>query len=180
MIRAFVGLPVPQAIADQLTIIQHQLQLHRPVPAQNFHVTLAFLGQQREDVLEELHIALEERPLPAPSLRLNGLGVFGGDKPRQIYAAIAPDPTLSALEKRVRSAARGAGITLEARKFVPHVTLGRFQLNEASADTLAAAIARIGAVHSAPWVPDCAVLYRSTLRADGADYDPLAEYPLSA
>jgi len=178
MIRAFLGLPVPQDVAHQLTVVQHSLLLPRPVPAQNFHISLAFLGEQREDVLEDLHLALGERRLDAPNLQLDGLGAFGGDAPRAIHATIAPDPKLTALDKRTRQAARQAGIALEARKFVPHVTLARFRFAEVSAPGLAAAIARVGAVSSAPWVPEALVLYRSTLRKDGADYDALAEYPL--
>ena len=180
MIRAFLGLPVSQDTADHLTVLQHRLGLPRPVPARNFHITLAFLGQQREDTLEELHLALLERPLEAPDLRLDGLGVFGGETPRAIHATLAPDPRLSALARRARQAARHAGIALEARKFVPHVTLGRFAPGEVSAQTLAGAIGRIGGLSADPWVPAALVLFRSTLRKDGAEYDALAEYPLRA
>lgn len=178
MIRAFLALPLPDPLLHSLTVAQHRLRLDAPVPPENFHVTLAFLGDQREPVLEELHAILETRALPMPTLRLDGLGVFGGAKPRNIHAAIAPDPALTALHGKVAAAARDAGIKLEGRKYVPHVTLARFAPGTGPAPALAAAIQSVGAVTSQPHAVDTMRLYRSTLRRGGAVYDPLAEYPL--
>lgn len=174
MIRAFLALPLPQALADLLVPAQAALRLPRPVPARDFHVTLAFLGDQREDLLEELHLALEALRLPAPLLALDGLGVMGD---RVIHAAIRPDPGLERLQARVAQAARGLGMVLERRRFRPHVTLGRGPLPDPQ--TLARAIERAGPVTS-PAVPaPVLALYRSRLRPEGPLYDVLAEYPLA-
>lgn len=173
MIRAFLALPLPQALADLLVPAQAALRLPRPVPAEDFHVTLAFLGEQREDVLEELHGALEAMRLPAADLALDGLGVMGG---RVVHAAIRPDPGLERLQARVAQAARGAGIALERRRFRPHVTLARGALPDAAA--LAAGFARAGAVTSPPVRAGVLAMIRSRLRPEGALYDVLAEYPL--
>jgi RNA 2',3'-cyclic 3'-phosphodiesterase len=178
MIRAFLALPLPEPMIHSLTVAQHRLRLDSPVPPENLHVTLAFLGDQREPVLEELHQLLDTRALPMPVLRLDGLGVFGGAKPRNLHATLAPDPGLSALHGKVASAVRDAGIALERRKFVPHVTLARFGPGAASAHALAASIEALGALRSEPHAIDMLVLYWLTLRRDGAVYDPLAEYPL--
>jgi 2'-5' RNA ligase len=180
VIRAFLALPLPDVMLHRLTIVQHTLRLARPIPAENLHVTLAFLGEQPEHLLEEMHLFLTARPLPMPVLKLEGLGVFGGENPRNLHARIAPDPRLTALQSRVTQAARVAGITLERRKFVPHVTLARFAKGEVSAATLAAGLQTVGALRSDAHVADEMVLYRSTLRADGAVYDAMAEYPLTA
>lgn len=180
MIRAFVALPMPDALLHRLTIMQHVLRLPRPVVRENLHLTLAFLGEQPEPLLEEMHLFLMARPLPKPVLRLDGLGVFGGDSPRSLHASIAADPRLTALQARVVQSARDAGIALERRKFVPHVTLARFARNEVSAATLAAGIAGAGALATDPHEVDEMRLYRSTLRAGGAIYDTMADYLLTA
>lgn len=180
MIRAFLALPLPDALRHRLTIVQHTLRLENPIPAENLHVTLAFLGEQPEPILEEMHLFLTARPLPMPTLKLDGLGVFGGNTPRNIHARITPDPRLTALQARVTQAARDAGMALERRKFVPHVTLARFAKAEVSAADLAAGMQAVGVVRSdAHAVPEM-ILYRSTLRKDGAVYDAMAEYPLTA
>ena len=180
MIRAFLALPILDPMLHRLTIAQHTLRLARPIPRENLHLTLAFLGEQPEHLLEEMHLFLTARPLPMPVLQLDGLGVFGGNTPRNLHARIVPDPRLIALQSRVTQAARDAGITLGHRKFVPHVTVARFARNEVSAATLAAGMQTLGALNSDPHPIDEMILFRSTLRADGAVYDAMAEYPLTA
>ncbi|MCB1395750.1 MAG: RNA 2',3'-cyclic phosphodiesterase [Rhodobacteraceae bacterium] len=179
MIRAFLGLPLPDPLIHVLTVAQHRLRLARPIPPENLHVTLAFLGEQPEPVLEELHHALVARPLPAVVVQVTGLGVFGGDKPRSLHATLSPDPGLEALQGRVAAAVRAVGLGLERRRFVPHVTLARFRPGETSAPALAAMLGAHGPLVSEPVEVGEMILYRSTLRRDGSVYDPLAEYPLT-
>jgi 2'-5' RNA ligase len=179
MIRAFLALPLPDPILHRLGMVQHILRLDHAVPRESLHLTLAFLGEQPKTQLEELHHVLTARTLPVPALQLDGLGVFGGDTPRSLHARFAPDPRLLALQARVAQSVRDAGIVLERRRFIPHVTLARFTRGEVSAQTLAAGFAAVGALTSQPLVPDHLVLFRSTLRRDGAIYDALAEYPLT-
>ncbi|MCC5988025.1 MAG: RNA 2',3'-cyclic phosphodiesterase [Pararhodobacter sp.] len=180
MIRAFLALPLPEPVIAHLALVQQRLRLPRPVPRENFHITLVFLGEQREDLLEELHLALDAMALPGFSLRLDGLAVFGGDSPRNLHAAIAPEPALNQLQSRLRRAAQMSGMTPEKRRFVPHVTLARFRPGEVGAGQLAKAMQEVGAPAATPFVIDRFALYRSHLRADGAQYDILAEYPLRA
>ncbi len=179
MIRAFLALPLPEPVVHRLTVAQHRLPLPRPLDPESFHVTLVFLDTQPEPVLEELHYALESRTLPAPVLRLDGFGSFGGADPLSLHAVIAADPRLTALQAKLAQAARGVGIALPARRFVPHVTLGRWRKGEAQPDLLARALGAFGPLTSEPWVADELVLYRSLLRPEGAVYDPLARYPLT-
>jgi RNA 2',3'-cyclic 3'-phosphodiesterase len=178
MIRAFLALPLPDDLADRLVPIQAALLLPRPVPMQDFHVTLAFLGDVREDVLDELHLALEGVRLPAPMLALDGLGTFGGARVENVHAVIRPDPALERLQARVVQLARSLGIRIEKRRFQPHVTLGRGPVDDVAA--LARAMERVGAVTSPPLPALRLTLYRSRLRPEGPLYDPLADYPLSA
>jgi 2'-5' RNA ligase len=176
MIRAFVALPLPEALADRLVPVQAALRLPRPVPARDFHVTLAFLGEQREDVLGEVHDALAALRLPAPALALDGLGSFGGNRLESVHAVIRADPVLDRLQAKVAQALRSAGVGLERRRFQPHVTLGRGRIEDAAA--LAQRLARLGALASAPVTADRMTLYRSRLRPEGPLYDALADYPL--
>jgi RNA 2',3'-cyclic 3'-phosphodiesterase len=177
MIRAFLALPLPDDLADRLVPVQAALLLPRPVPMQDFHVTLAFLGDVREDVLDELHLALEGMRLPATTLAFDGLGTFGGARVENVHAVIRPDPALEHLQARVVQLARSLGIRIEKRRFQPHVTLGRGQVDDVAA--LARAMERVGAVTS-PAMPALRLtLYRSRLRPEGSLYDPLADYPLS-
>jgi RNA 2',3'-cyclic 3'-phosphodiesterase len=177
MIRTFLALPLPDELSDLLVPVQAALLLPRPVPQQDFHVTLAFLGDVREDVLDELHLALLGARLPAPMLALAGLGTFGGARVDNVHAVIRPDPVLDRLQARVVQLARRLGIRLEKRRFQPHVTLGRGAVPDIAA--LARAMERAGAVTSPAKPALRLTLFRSRLRPEGPLYDALADYPLS-
>lgn len=176
MIRAFLALPVPETVALSLSLVQARLPLPRPVPMENFHVTLAFLDAQPEAVLEELHLALDGLRLPAPALALAGFGTFGGAVPDNVHALIAPDPALSALQAKIARGAQQAGITLPVRRFVPHVTMGRGSHDPVA---LARALGSLGQPRKEGWVAPELILYRSTLLKSGPAYDPLARYALT-
>jgi 2'-5' RNA ligase len=175
MIRAFLALPLPPDLADALVPVQAALRLPRPVPAQDFHVTLCFLGELREDVLEEVDSALRALVLPAPVLTVTGLGAFG-TPPEGVHAALAADPVLERVQAKCAQAVRGAGVTLDRRRFTPHVTLGRGPVLDAVG--LAQAMGRVGALRLPAVRATAMALMRSRLRPEGPLYDTLADYPL--
>jgi len=179
MIRAFIALPLPEGVRSQLAVTQFLLPLPRPIPVANMHLTLTFLGDQPEPLLEEVHDALASLHAPPLTLAIDGLGVFGGDKPRNVHARLAPAPALDQLQARVVRAVRGVGVALDGKKFVPHVTLGRMTPGQLGAPELARAMGGIGAVTSPPFTVGSFALYRSLLRPKGPVYDALAEYPLT-
>lgn len=179
MIRAFVALPLPEPVSARLAMAQALLPIARPVPRESFHLTLAFLGEQPEDRLEDVHAGLEAIAFPPFTLRIDGLGVFGGDRPRSVHATLAPEPLLDRLQSRIARAVAMAGARLESRRFTPHVTLGRFAPGEGRPEALAHAIGRVGAFAPPPWTVDHFALMRSRLRPEGAVHDELARYPLT-
>ncbi|MEO1689425.1 MAG: 2'-5' RNA ligase family protein, partial [Pseudomonadota bacterium] len=92
MIRAFLALPLPDALRDRLEDVALDLGEGRPVAWENFHVTLAFLGELPGPALEDAAWELDGLDAPAPRLVLDGLGVFGAQRPRSAHAVVRPDP----------------------------------------------------------------------------------------
>lgn len=177
--RAFVSLPVPEDLAERLETLA-ALRFGRAVPAENMHVTLAFLDDQPEASLQALHEVLEAQVLRAPQIAVTGLDVFGGDKPRSLIAAIAPDEVLTELRKKVRQAARSAGIALSHERFRPHITLRRFQrLSPEERDGLERLLAAQGGFTWPAFRPAEVEMVQSTLTQGGAVYDTLVRYPLA-
>ena len=76
---------------------------------ENLHLTIAFLGDQSEARLEDLHVELENRSLNGVPVEFDGLGAFGGGKPRLVFAAVTPHPALLSLRRTVLGCARRAG-----------------------------------------------------------------------
>lgn len=182
MIRAFLGLSPPPAALDALEALQTDLPLPHPVPRENLHLTLVFLGSHPRPVLEDLHLVLEGiRGLAVP-MAFNGLGVFGGAKPHTLFARVAPCPALSHLQQKTYRAAEMAEIQPDRRRFTPHVTLSK--LSGLEGDELAELqndMARRVGWRAGPFAVESFCLFRSTLRRDAPPvYEVLAEYPLDA
>lgn len=179
MIRAFIALSLPENLRSQLAVTQYLLPGGRPVAPECFHVTLAFLGEQPEDRLADVDAALSLISVPAFTLELGALGVFGGDKPRSVHAALASEPLLERLQAKVVRAVADCGVRLSHRRFTPHVTLRRYAPGEGSAAALAHAIGAIPPTLPPPrFAVDHFSLMRSRLRPQGPAYDELARYPL--
>lgn len=180
MIRAFVAIPLPEEAVRAMTAAQVGLPSGRPVPEENFHVTLAFLGEHPDPVIEDVHLALERIRVPAFELTISGLGLFGSDKHRVLYASVEPEPGLTRLREKVVQAARGAGVELPRERYAPHVTLARFGAGlrgEAAQEMRDFAARRMG-VRAGPFPVEEFILYRSTLGRSAPIYEELAVYPL--
>jgi len=179
--RAFIAIPLPDETIAALERLQDDLRDGTPVAPENFHVTLCFLDDQAEHILQALHDALTEIDLPAFQLDIAGADVFGGSKPRMLWAGVTPSDPLSRLRTHVRTAATSAGIDLRREKFKPHITLARFRrdLRPETSERLARFLTH-HARFTAPTVTVTSfTLYRSTLTETGPIYDSLADYSLS-
>ena len=180
MIRAFLGIALPPEIRGALQVQQFLLPLPRKVEPENLHLTLVFLGDCPEAALEAAHEGFETLRAPAFSLCLQGLGLFGKDKPRVAWAGVAPSPDLLHLQAKAQAIARRAGCPLDARKFHPHVTLGRFQPPPPEeAMRLERAVALGQGFRTDPWEVRELTLWQSHLGGKSARYDVLATYPLA-
>lgn len=180
MMRAFLAIDLPGSVRAALAVQQFLLPLPRRVTPDAFHLTLVFLGDVSPPVLDALDDGISQLDAPGFALYLQGLGLFGGDRPRAAWAGVAPSAPLMRLQSRLERIARLAGCTPDHRRYVPHVTLGRFAPpQEFDAMRLERAIAQGSSFQSVPFNVTDVVLYRSTLHPKGARYDVLAQYPLS-
>lgn len=175
MIRAFLALPIPEIPRAALSALQLRLPLH-PVASENFHLTLAFLDSQPEDRLSDLHEALEGLRSPRLTLAFDRLDSFGAEQMRQVHVRLKPNQALDHLQAKISRIVRASGIALPARRFVPHVTLGR---PETPPDPRLGALIAGLAPDPTPFEVSEVILYRSTLKSSGAIYDPLARYTLA-
>jgi 2'-5' RNA ligase len=178
VIRAFAAIALPEAVRFELMLVGHGLPVPKPVPPENLHLTLVFLGELPEPVVADIDAALGAVRAPGFEIGFGGLGLFGGAKPRVAFATVADSPALRHLQAKVETAARGAGLAEPARRYAPHITLAR--LPERGVDR--ARLERAVAARAGPVAPGFRVedfrLYRSRLGAAGATYEELARYPL--
>jgi RNA 2',3'-cyclic 3'-phosphodiesterase len=180
--RMFVALDLPSKARSELAawrdgLVEGRRDL-RPIRAEALHMTLVFLGWQDEKAADAIASAAFDACSGLPAARLRA----GAVKP------IPPrDPRLFALDledEEGRSGAIQAAISdaLEAgrwyrpekRPFWPHLTLARVKRGERRVPPLPDTPAPPAEAFEA----DVITLYRSTLRPQGAVYDPLAQATL--
>lgn len=133
--RLFIGVPltmeVRAALASHLGEALGDRPLPgRPVPPENWHLTLRFLGGTEMVQYEKLLRALEETQWGAAfGLRLSSLGAF----PRPARATVLwlgidrGKEELVALAGQVAEAVERAGFPAEERPFSAHLTLSRIR-----------------------------------------------------
>ena len=184
-IRAFIAIDIGDEIRGCIDELQRILKkVHadvRWVRPCNIHLTLAFLGELPTDRLEPLKASLEDNLSgeTAFELSVTGTGFFGRpDRPRVIWAGIDACPPLSALHRKTAAALKAAGLEPDTKPFAPHLTLGRVKSPNHTASLLAKLDNFQHAVLGKTVVNET-VLYRSTLRREGAEYTALHRIPLS-
>lgn len=179
--RAFLALPLPASDAEVLEAMAERLDVGRAVPADNMHLTLAFIGEVPEAELAEAAEALESLAPPAFSFRLSGIQSFGNSQSGHSLALAAEGgEPLRDLHDRIRSRLHGAGLPLERRRFRPHVTFARLpgRMTPEEDRKLTRFLSSEGDMTIEDIPVREFVLYESILTKAGAVYDPLAEYPL--
>jgi 2'-5' RNA ligase len=166
-LRLFVAIVLPADAVGRLVAWQRKELAGageaRIVPAENLHVTIAFLGgrpaSEAEPIIEFLGRLASgaRRPVLAPSryreTRSVGMIVFEDEDDR---AARLADDVFTGLEE--------LGVYgREKREWLPHVTVLRFR---GRPPRLAPALPDLGAVS-----PSEVALYHSVLRPSGAQYE---------
>lgn len=167
-------------IRSQLALLQALLPVKRRQPPENFHITLVYLGDAQPDWLDDLDAALSRLERPCFELQIAGLGLFGKARAHNLHARVTPAPELMALQEKLVRMARRAGFSLEARRFQPHVTLAYLSPGQFSQPELEAAIVHDAGFHTDPFEVSDLILYRAHQHREGAQYDILERYPLSA
>ncbi len=174
--RAFLALDLPSEHIAALVRLQRELRVGRKMAPETFHLTLVFLGDIRDEVAEDIIDRLSDARLAAPQVALNGVGHFGGDTPRQVWAGVRANPDLTRLAEKATSIARAAGASPERRRFVPHVTIAR--MTSGAVAPVAAFEATHAQFAAPPFTPLAITLYESHLLPDGARHDPVAAVSL--
>lgn len=179
--RAFVALDLPDGLIGSVTRLQAGLSVGRPVPEENLHLTLSFLGEISLEVARDVAEGLAGLSAAPVSLALAGVDVPGGRAPNLVWIGAEANDALVGLQAKVARIVREAGVVLERRRFRPHVTLARFPRDLSPKDSrgIGEFLALNGAVRFDPEPADRVTLYQSWMGPEGSVYEPLAEQYLA-
>jgi 2'-5' RNA ligase len=127
MPRLFTALEVPADIGAQLAFLRGGLPGARWIDAENYHVTLRFLGDVDERTATEAAQLLDGISREPIQVSIAELDAFGGDRPRSLIAKVRPSAELLDLQAEHERNIRRVGLPPESRKYTPHVTLARLR-----------------------------------------------------
>lgn len=176
MPRLFTGLEIPDDLAFSLSLCRGGLSGARWIDPENYHITLRFMGDIDGRMASDIAHMLEGVRRAPLTLTVDGLRVFGGDRPRALVAAIAPHRALLELQAEHERIVRRCGMPPETRKFTPHITLAR--LRDTSPRQAAEFLALRGPIMAPSFTADEFVLFSSRASTGGGPYIIEAAYPL--
>ena len=146
----------------------------RRVPADNMHVTLAFLGSRSPDDAAAVASLLSGLARPLGALRSAGALWLPPRRPGVLTVALHAGEALAQLRAELVAAlAAAVGFEAERRPFRPHVTVGRVP-RDVRIDTRSELEPPPQLSFEAPAL----TLYRSHTARGGARYEPLAHAAL--
>ena len=185
MVRTFIAVEVSEKIRGRLSHDILQLKSRAPlvkwVIPDNLHLTLRFLGDVKENDLEELFDALREEveSLPPFALEIRGVGAFPNWRhPRVVWAGCGEGADEAVeLAETVESLCVDLGYEKERRPFRPHLTLGRVK-QPADALGLEEAVNGMEEKLFGYLDVDAVVVFMSSLRRAGPVYSPMARIHL--
>ncbi len=96
----------------------------------NYHITLAFLGDTGEKKITTISMMLKKICGGSGKFELNikGLGIFKNlSNPRVIWSGIEFPEEFSGLHSQIVAGLRNSGFNIEERPFKPHLTIGRIK-----------------------------------------------------
>ncbi len=184
MKRIFIALKIEsgETLSGMISIFKTSLYkdlIKWTIPG-NIHITLAFLGDTDENLIEPIISMLKEKCSGSGrfELILKGSGVFRNLKdPRIIWTGVEPSDKLNQLNQSIVNGLKELNIRLEDRAYNPHLTLGRIKhLNDS--DKLRTVLEQFQNVEIQRIPVNEVILFESILMQSGPVYKPLAEFNL--
>ncbi len=176
MQRLFVGIGFPPELKLRLSLLCSGLPGAKWVDPGNFHLTLRFIGEIGENIAADIDDALSRLRARRFTLQIAGTGLFGGERPRSLWAGVERSAELAGLRDKIEQALIRTRLPPEPRKFSPHVTLAR--LRDPPLDKLRDFLVAHAQFRADPLRVEGFSLIASFQTKAGSVYEDQADYPL--
>ena len=176
MVRLFVGLTLPHSVKQELLGLMAGLEGVKWQREDQLHLTLNFIGEVPEPQAAEVGLALSAVPFAPFALRLEGVDIFGHRRrPRMLWTGVRQEniEQLQHLHAKIGRVLQGCGLEADPRKYVPHVTLGRFK---GRARRVGLYLEYHSGYKSPAFEANAMTLYRSHLGHQGSHYVVVSSY----
>jgi 2'-5' RNA ligase len=182
--RTFIAIEVPAEIRKAV----HELRQAIPpesakigwVKERSIHLTLVFLGELRDEDIESTKAVLAgvTKQHHHFSMALTGSGTFPNERrPRVLWVGVSPEAQEPITKLFYDLVDRLDFLKLEEKKrYTPHITFARIK-SVYNLESLQQGI-RALSLNTESFPVKEITLFKSELKPDGAEYTPLAKYPL--
>ena len=183
--RLFIATNFPAEVIDDLNARVSRLKPRLPaaswVRPESQHLTLAFLGEQAETLVEKLAPAIEHALTNISNFEasLSGCGFFPNHRHARVgWIGLQPEEKFTAIAGVVRDAVTKNGVELDRADFRPHLTLMRIRDRwpPSSIDLFNQSLREY---RSAPFPVRDVTLFSSQLNPKGAIHTPLRKFELT-
>jgi len=181
MPRLFIALPAGEDVIEffrpQYEFLQKFKSSIKAVPAENFHITVKFLGDCEDRLAEDILAAFKGLGLgfhPIP-VRFRGIGTFPHIKKASvIWSGLEIEGEMvDAIVRRMDDFSSAFGFEREKRKFIPHLTLARVRRDKSLPPMLVDYIKENSRKEFIGSAFDRISLFESRLDSSGAAYEEL-------
>ena len=186
-IRTFVAVEIPDEIRSRAAALVERLRVAqakvRWTDLATMHWTMNFLGDVPDAEIPAVcdEVAAAAKPFTPFDIEVRGLGAFpNAGRPRTIWLGVGEgkEPLIylqAALERHLAT----LGFRPEARRFQPHLTLGRVRDGSTGLAELAELIRKHADFDAGTMYVDEAVVFSSRLERTGAVHERLGGGPLT-
>ena len=183
--RFFIALEIPEENKQQLREVQKKLQQIIPqanlTDSNKLHLTIAFVGEQPEELKEKLTKVLEKAVEAMSPFEVTPAYIDGFPKlhhPHTLWVGVKGDiDKLLILREKVKDGLMDLNLDVDERRFIPHIAIVKltdFYLSEVQELELE----KIMAVNFSPIKITSIKLFESVPDEDFHTHNTLAEIPL--
>ncbi len=179
--RSFLSLNIESSLQNRLKLIQDDVKsrlIHHGVKWENhdkFHLTLRFIGDVEEFLLKEISRELDIIHTGFDTIKMTaaGIGFFPNQKfPNVVYIDFAEEGNNSEMLVNLLDAALDKFSFKPDKKFIPHVTIGRFKKDRRKRLEENFSIN----VEPVEIIFESFYLMKSTLKPSGSEHEVIKEY----
>jgi len=178
MVRSFIAIEIPEKIRTEIEIMLNQFAKAdfsvKWVKRDNLHITLLFLGDASREFIESGCQQLEsiiktQKPF---ELSLSDIGAFPNQQqPRIIWLGVEKGvDQITELQAKIENGFTSIGFKPEARKFHPHLTIGRVKFRFTNPKVFETTY------QSEDFLVKSVALFKSTLYPSGPIYERIKEF----
>lgn len=147
------------------------------MPPQNMHLTLSYIGEASNILLEDLADVLRGLAVQTFCMQLRGINNFTSRGiTKSIWVGVAEKSSLFSLQSKIKNCLQINRIPIDKRQFSPHVTLARLK-NVRPEDT-AGFIAFNNLFKTRSFRVQSFTLFESISTKEGSFYLPLEKFRL--